>query len=152
MLTSVVVNRRELVRPVWKSTHVLQLAKQLNNSAVSKPRAEGERRKILDLFFDAKTIQNPSERVASEEKYHQKNMARAARREKIQTCSFQKFKTPNVQEFFKTLISTLPSTHWPTRRIQCQSIPTHATWPLRGYVLSFFWSTRVITRYSAILI
>ena len=35
-------------------------------------------------------------------------MARAARRKKIQTCSFQKFKTPNyVQEFFKTLISTL---------------------------------------------
>ena len=49
-------------RAVWKSTHVLQPAKKLNNSAVSKPRAEGERRKILDLFFDAKTIQNPSER------------------------------------------------------------------------------------------
>ena len=47
---------------MWKSTHVLQPAKKLNNSAVSKPRAEGERRKILDLFFDAKNIQNPSER------------------------------------------------------------------------------------------
>ena len=47
---------------VWKSTHVLQPAKKLNNSAVSKPRAEGERGKKLDLFFDAKNIQNPSER------------------------------------------------------------------------------------------
>ena len=46
-------------------------------------------------------MQKPFKTRASEEKYHQKNMARAARRKKNQACSFQKFKTPNVQEFSK---------------------------------------------------
>ena len=92
---------------VWKSTHVLQPAKKLNNSAVSKPRGEGKIGKKLDLFFDAK----PFKTRASEEKYlikrqkSKRNMARAARRKKIQICSFQKFKTTKRARIFQNLDS-----------------------------------------------
>ena len=74
---------------VWKSTHVLQPAcckkNQIIFGNVSKPRAEGERRKVLDLFFASmqkpfSAFKKPTRAsIASEEKYHQKNICRAQR-------------------------------------------------------------------------
>lgn len=83
-------------------------AKKLNNSRQfqnREPKASEE--KFWTSFSMQKTFKTRAS-VASEEKLSSKKYgARAARQKKIQTCSFQKFKTPNVQEFFKTLISTL---------------------------------------------
>ena len=81
--------------------HVLQPAKKLNNSAVSKPRAEGERRKILDLFFDAKTIQNPSER-SERRKISSQKIWRAQRAgKKFKHAPFKSSKQQTCKNFSK---------------------------------------------------